>query len=187
MRQYLDLLAAIRDTGARKGDRTGTGALSLFGRQMRFDLAEAFRSSPPRSCTSSRSSMSCSGSCEATPMSRYLKEHGVTHLGRMGRRATASSARSTASNGAPGRRPTAGRIDQIAEVVERSERNPDSRRHIVSAWNPAELDEMALPPCHCLFQFYVGGRHGSPASSTSALPTCSSACRSTSPPMRCSP
>jgi thymidylate synthase len=129
MRQYHDLLERILADGAEKRDRTGTGTLSVFGHQMRFDLA---------------------GDTNV----RYLNEHGVTiwdewadESGELGP-VYGRQWRSWPT-------PDGGSIDQIANVVSAIRRNPDSRRLIVSAWNPAEVDKMALPPCHCLFQFYV--------------------------------
>ncbi len=122
---------------------------------MRFDLARrAFRCSPPRSCTSSRSSTSCSGSCAGDTNVKYLNDHGVTiwdewadEHGELGP-VYGQQWRSWPA-------PDGGTIDQIANVVQAIRRNPDSRRLIVTAWNPADVDKMALPPCHCLFQFYV--------------------------------
>ena len=154
MRPYLDLLRQILDRGVEKADRTGTGTLSVFGHQMRFDLRESF----PLMTTKKLHLKSIvheliwflSGSTNVA----YLRANGVTiwdewadaagELGPVyGHQWRAWPARD------------GGEIDQIARLVEGLKRNPDSRRHIVSAWNPAELDRMALPPCHALFQFYV--------------------------------
>jgi thymidylate synthase len=154
LRQYLDLLAAIRDTGTRKGDRTGTGALSLFGRQMRFDLAQGFPLVTTKKLHVKSIIHELLWFLQGSTNVRYLNEHGVTIWDEW-----------ADENGELG--PVYGRqwrswptpdgrhIDQIAQLVERLKRDPDSRRHIVSAWNVGELDKMALPPCHCLFQFYV--------------------------------
>ena len=154
LRPYLDLLRQILDHGVEKADRTGTGTLSLFGHQMRFDLRESF----PLMTTKRLHLKSIvheliwflSGSTNVA----YLRQNGVTiwdewadaegELGPVyGHQWRSWPARD------------GGRIDQIARLVEGIRANPDSRRHIVSAWNPADLDRMALPPCHALFQFYV--------------------------------
>ena len=154
LRPYLDLLRQILDRGVEKADRTGTGTLSIFGHQMRFDLRQGF----PLVTTKRLHLKSIvhelvwflSGSTNVA----YLRANGVTiwdewadaagELGPVyGHQWRAWPARD------------GGEIDQIARLVEGLKRNPDSRRHIVSAWNPAELDRMALPPCHALFQFYV--------------------------------
>ena len=154
LRPYLDLLRQILDRGVEKADRTGTGTLSLFGHQMRFDLRASF----PLMTTKKLHLKSIvhelvwflSGSTNVA----YLRQNGVTiwdewadaegELGPVyGHQWRSWPARD------------GGEIDQIARLIEGIRSNPDSRRHIVSAWNPADLDRLALPPCHALFQFYV--------------------------------
>ena len=185
MQQYLDLMRRVRTQGVRKTDRTGTGTLSVFGHQMRFDLADGLpaghhqEGAPqvdhPRADLVSR---------RRHQHGKYLNANGVSHLGRVGRRERRSRPGLRRAVALLGDAATAAAIDQIAEVVETLKTNPDSRRMIVTAWNPADIPDMALAPCHCLFQFYVA-EGGSPASSTSARPTCSWACPSTSPATRC--
>jgi thymidylate synthase len=154
LRQYLDLLAKVRNRGVGKGDRTNTGTLSIFGHQMRFDLAEGFPLVTTKKLHVKSIIHELLWFLQGSTNVRYLNEHGVTIwdewadergelgpvYGRQWRSWPASDGR---------------HIDQIAQVVEGLKRDPDSRRHIVSAWNVGELDQMALMPCHCLFQFYI--------------------------------
>jgi thymidylate synthase len=154
LRQYLDLLAKIRDSGVKKGDRTNTGTLSIFGHQMRFDLAEGFPLVTTKKLHVKSIIHELLWFLQGSTNIRYLNEHGVTIWdewadaeGELG----PVYGRQWRSWPAPGGH----RIDQIAQVVEGLKREPDSRRHIVSAWNVGELDQMALMSCHCLFQFYV--------------------------------
>jgi thymidylate synthase len=154
LRQYLDLLARVRKSGTRKGDRTGTGTLALFGHQMRFDLDEGFPLVTTKKLHVKSIVHELLWFLQGSTNVRYLNEHGVTIWNEW---ADANGelgpiyGRQWRSWPAPDGR----QIDQIAAVVEGLKRDPDSRRHIVSAWNVGELDKMALSPCHCLFQFYV--------------------------------
>jgi thymidylate synthase len=154
LRQYLDLLARIRNNGVPKGDRTNTGTLSLFGHQMRFDLGQGFPLVTTKKLHVKSIIHELLWFLQGSTNVRYLNEHGVTiwdewadENGELG----PIYGRQWRSWPAPDGR----HIDQIAKVVEGLKRDPDSRRHIVSAWNVGELDRMALSPCHCLFQFYV--------------------------------
>jgi len=154
LRQYLDLLARIRKTGIRKDDRTNTGTLSIFGHQTRFDLAEGFPLVTTKKLHVKSIIHELLWFLQGSTNVRYLNEHGVTiwdewadengDLGPVYGRQWRSWPK-----------PDGSHIDQIARVVEGLKGDPDSRRHIVSAWNVGELDMMALSPCHCLFQFYV--------------------------------
>ena len=154
MRQYLDLLARLRKHGHEKGDRTGTGALSLFGAQMRFDLAQGFPLLTTKKLHVKSIVHELLWFLQGSTNVRYLNDHGVTiwdewadangELGPVyGRQWRSWPA------------PDGGHIDQISNLIAMIKRSPDSRRLIVTAWNPADVDKMALPPCHCLFQFYV--------------------------------
>ena len=155
MRQYLDLMRHVLDDGVEKRDRTGTGTLSVFGHQMRFDLAEGF---PLRHHQEAAPQVDRP---RAALVPRRRHQHPLSegarrpHLGRVGRRRRRSRPGLRRSSGAPGRRRTAARSTRSRRCVDEIRRNPDSRRLIVTAWNPADVDQMALPPCHCLFQFYV--------------------------------
>ncbi|WP_180606927.1 thymidylate synthase [Agrobacterium vitis] len=154
MKQYLDLLQHVMENGSDRGDRTGTGTRSVFGYQMRFDLAQGFPALTTKKLHLRSIIHELLWFLRGDTNIAYLKENGVSiwdewadENGDLG-----------PVYGAQWRswpKPGGGHIDQIANLVESIKTNPNSRRHIVSAWNPAEVDEMALPPCHCLFQFYV--------------------------------
>ena len=154
MKQYLDLMRRVRDEGARKQDRTGTGTLSVFGHQMRFDLSKGFPVLTTKKLHLRSIIHELLWFLAGDTNIAYLRENKVRiwddwadENGDLGP-VYGSQWRSWPTPDGKG-------IDQISLVVESLKNNPDSRRHIVSAWNPAEVDEMALPPCHCLFQFYV--------------------------------
>ena len=157
MRQYLDLLQHVLDHGVRKDDRTGTGTLSVFGHQMRFDLARGFPLLTTKKLHTRSIIHELLWFLRGDTNIRYLKENGVSIWDDW---ADASGELGPVYGYQWRSWPTAdGRhIDQISAVIEQIRRNPDSRRLIVSAWNVADVDRMKLPPCHALFQFYVA--HG---------------------------
>jgi len=156
MQAYLDLLRRVRTQGIRKSDRTGTGTLSVFGHQMRFDLSAGFPLVSTKKVHLKSAIYELLWFLKGDTNTKYLNAHGVSIwdewadadgelgpvYGRQWRSWAAPDGRS---------------IDQIAEVVAALKTTPDSRRLIVTAWNPAEIADMALAPCHCLFQFYVAG------------------------------
>lgn len=154
MRQYLDLLRRVVDDGVERGDRTGTGTRSVFGHQMRFDLAQGFPILTTKKLHVKSIIHELLWFLSGDTNIGYLNENGVSIwndwadengdlgpvYGRQWRSWQTSDGR---------------HIDQISQLVTQLTSNPESRRHIVTAWNPADVDDMALPPCHCLFQFYV--------------------------------
>jgi thymidylate synthase len=154
MKQYLNLLDRILTEGVKKTDRTGTGTISVFGHQMRFDMADGFPLLTTKKLHLKSIIHELLWFLAGDTNVRYLQENGVRIWNEW-----------ADENGELG--PVyghqwrswpdykGGTIDQIANVVDLIKHHPDSRRMVVSAWNPAEIDEMALPPCHCLFQFYV--------------------------------
>ena len=153
-RQYLDLLADILANGVRRDDRTGTGTLGVFGRQIRFDLAKGFPLLTTRKLHRKSIILELLWFLRGDTNVRWLQERGVSiwdewadETGELGP-VYGKQWRSWAA-------PDGRVIDQMANVVRSIRANPASRRHIVTAWNPAEVDDMALPPCHCLFQFFV--------------------------------
>ena len=154
MRQYHDLLERIFRNGTGKQDRTTTGTLSVFGHQMRFDLAHRFPLTTTKKLPFKSIAHELLWFLAGDTNVKYLNEHGVTIWDEW---ADASGELGPVYGRQWRSWPTAdgGVIDQIANVVSAIRRNPDSRRLIVTAWNPADVDKMALPPCHCLFQFYV--------------------------------
>ncbi len=154
MQQYLDLMRRVRDTGTRKTDRTGTGTLSVFGHQMRFDLAYGFPLVTTKKLHLKSIIHELIWFLSGDTNTAYLKANGV--------RIWDEWARDDGSLGPvygkqwrSWAKPNGDPIDQIADAVATLKSNPDSRRIIVSAWNPADIPDMALAPCHCLFQFYV--------------------------------
>lgn len=154
MQQYLNLLNRILTEGTQKGDRTGTGTLSIFGHQMRFDLRDGFPLLTTKKLHMKSIIYELLWFLRGDTNVHYLQEHGVRIWNEW-----------ADENGELG--PVyghqwrswpdykGGTIDQIKNVVDMIKHNPNSRRMLVTAWNPAEVDDMALPPCHCLFQFYV--------------------------------
>ena len=154
MRQYLDLLQRVVDDGVERGDRTGTGTRSVFGHQMRFNLAQGFPMLTTKKLHVKSIVHELLWFLSGDTNIGYLNENGVSIWNEW-----------ADENGDLG--PVYGRqwrswqtsdgrhIDQISQLVAQLTSNPESRRHIVTAWNPADVDDMALPPCHCLFQFYV--------------------------------
>lgn len=154
MKQYLDLLNHILDEGVQKGDRTGTGTLSVFGNQMRFNMQDGFPLLTTKKLHLKSIIYELLWFLRGDTNVLYLQEHGVRIWNEW-----------ADENGDLG--PVyghqwrswpdykGGTIDQIANVIDQIKHHPDSRRMLVTAWNPAEVDQMALPPCHCLFQFYV--------------------------------
>jgi thymidylate synthase len=154
MRQYLDLMRRVRDEGVSRPDRTGTGTTSVFGHQMRFDLAEGFPLVTTKKLHLKSIVHELLWFLQGDTNIAYLKQHGVSiwdewadENGDLGPVYGKQWRSWPDSDG--------GHIDQITALVEGLKSNPASRRHIVSAWNVAEIDDMALPPCHCMFQFYA--------------------------------
>ena len=157
MQQYLDMMRLVRDTGARKEDRTGTGTLSVFGHQMRFDLSRGFPLVTTKKLHLRSIIHELLWFLSGDSNIRYLKENGVSIWDEW-----------ADENGDLGPvygvqwrswpTPDGRKVDQIEQIMQQLQDTPDSRRIILSAWNVAEIENMALPPCHCLFQFYVA--HG---------------------------
>jgi thymidylate synthase len=154
MKAYLDLLRLVLEEGRPKTDRTGTGTLSLFGAQARFSLRDSFPLLTTKKVHFKSVAYELLWFLRGETNVRWLQEHGVSiwdewaddhgNLGRV-----------YGAQWRDWRAPDGTSVDQIARVVAQIRRRPDSRRHIVTAWNPAEVDSMALPPCHALFQFFV--------------------------------
>ena len=154
MKQYLDLMKYVRESGTEKGDRTGTGTLSVFGYQMRFNLEEGFPLVTTKKVHLKSIIYELLWFLKGSTNIDYLNEHGVSiwdewadERGELGPVYGAQWRSWPTQDGSS--------IDQISEVINQIKTNPDSRRLIVSAWNVSQIDSMALPPCHAMFQFYV--------------------------------
>ncbi len=154
MRQYLDLMRHVVENGVQKSDRTGTGTRSVFGHQLRFDLGEGFPAVTTKKLHLRSIIFELLWFLRGETNTGYLKENKVSIWDEW-----------ADANGELGPvygyqwrswpTPNGGSIDQISRLIESISKNPNSRRHMVTAWNPADVESMALPPCHCLFQFYV--------------------------------
>ncbi len=154
MKQYQDLLQHLLDNGAKKSDRTGTGTLSVFGHQMRFDLNEGFPLLTTKKLHTKSIIHELLWFLQGDTNIKYLKDNGV----RIWDEWADADGNLGPVYGYQWRswpNPDGTHTDQIKNLIDGLKKNPDSRRHIVSAWNPSFIDQMALPPCHCLFQFYV--------------------------------
>ena len=154
MKQYLDLMRLVMNEGVVKADRTGTGTKSIFGHQMRFDLADGFPLVTTKKVHMKSIIYELLWFLAGDTNVKYLQDHGVSiwdewadERGELGP-VYGHQWRSWPT-------PDGGTVDQVAGLLQQIKTNPDSRRHIISAWNVADVDHMALPPCHCLFQFYV--------------------------------
>jgi thymidylate synthase len=154
MQQYLDMMRLVRESGTRKEDRTGTGTVSIFGHQMRFDLSQGFPLVTTKKLHLRSIIHELLWFLSGDSNIRYLKENGVSiwdewadEDGDLGPVYGVQWRSWPAPDGR--------KIDQVAQVIQQLRETPDSRRIILSAWNVAEIENMALPPCHCLFQFYV--------------------------------
>lgn len=159
MQQYLDLMSHVRDNGTKKEDRTGTGTLSVFGYQMRFDLSQGFPLVTTKKCHLKSIIHELLWFLSGETNIKYLQDNGVRiwndwadeegNLGPVYGYQWRNWPRINNEGS------VAGHVDQITQIIQQIKTNPDSRRMIVSAWNVGEIDNMALPPCHMLFQFYV--------------------------------
>jgi thymidylate synthase len=154
LRQYLDLLRTVLETGVDRGDRTGTGTRSIFGHQMRFDLSAGFPMLTTKKLHFKSIAVELLWFLKGDTNVAFLHEHGVTIWDEWAdARGDLGPVYGKQWRSWPDGK--GGAIDQIARLLEGLKISPYSRRHIVTAWNPAEVDAMALPPCHCLFQFHV--------------------------------
>ena len=154
MQQYLDLMDKVMTQGTVRGDRTGTGTKSIFGHQMRFDLAEGFPVLTTKKLHLRSIIIELLWFLRGDTNIKWLKENGVSIWDEWAdEKGDLGPVYGYQWRSWP--KPDGGSVDQIKALVEGLKNNPNSRRHIVSAWNPALVDDMALPPCHCLFQFYV--------------------------------
>ena len=154
MKAYLDLMRHVRDHGTFKSDRTGTGTYSIFGHQLRFDLQAGFPLVTTKKVVLRLIIHELLWFLQGSTNIKYLTDHNV-HIWDEWADAEGELGPVYGSQWRSWPTPDGGSIDQIAKVVASIKQNPDSRRHIVSAWNAAEVDDMALPPCHTMFQFYV--------------------------------
>ena len=154
MKEYLSLLEHIMESGVLKSDRTGTGTKSVFGYQMRFDLQKGFPLLTTKKVHLKSIIYELLWFIKGDTNIKYLNDHGVTiwdeWADKNGNLGPVYGSQWRSWKGADGKV-----TDQLSSLIEGIKKNPDSRRHIISAWNPAEVDKMALPPCHAMFQFYV--------------------------------